>query len=284
LLREYYRLTKPGIIYGNMLTATAGFLLASKTHVHLGNLILFVLGLSLVIAAACVFNNYIDRGIDKRMKRTEKRALVTGAISGPRALTFASILGVAGFALLITYTNWLTVLLGAVALLDYVVLYGISKRRSVHSTLVGSISGSAPIVAGYVAVTGRIDAAAVILFLMLTCWQMPHFYAIAIYRAKDYKSAGLPVLPVERGNAAAKRQMVAYIIAFVLACLSLSVWNYTGYTYTVILGLVSLNWLRIALKGFRTDDDAVWARQVFRYSLIVIMVLSFMVAVGGLLV
>jgi protoheme IX farnesyltransferase len=284
LLREYYQLTKPGIIYGNALTAAAGFLLASRTHINLWLFIALLGGMSLVIASACVYNNYIDRGIDKHMARTSKRALVTGAISGRSALVYATLLGVVGFTVLTLYTNRLTVVVGAVALNDYVVLYGISKRRSVHSTLVGSVAGSAPIVAGYVSVTGNIDAAAVILFLILTFWQMPHFYAIAMYRAKDYKAAGLPVLPLERGNPAAKRQMVLYIIAFVLAVLALTIWGYTGYIYTIVMGLVGLYWLWLALQGFRATDDAVWARKVFLFSLIVIMSLSIMVSIGGLIV
>src|SRR6266581_790040 len=96
-VKTYYRLTKPGIIYGNVLTATAGFLLASKGHVDFWRLVATIAGISLVIASACVFNNYIDRGIDKKMARTKKRALVRGIISPQTALIYAVALGLMGF-------------------------------------------------------------------------------------------------------------------------------------------------------------------------------------------
>src|ERR1700760_2262680 len=108
-VRTYYYLTKPGIIYGNVLNATSGFLLAAillKT-LPLGLYVATIAGTSLVIAAGCVCNNYIDRGIDKRMARTKKRALVTGKVSARGAILYAALLGVIGFALLAVYTNWL---------------------------------------------------------------------------------------------------------------------------------------------------------------------------------
>jgi len=109
VLKAYYQLTKPGIIYGNILTATAGFLFATKLrHIHIGLLLATLIGTALVIAAACVFNNYIDRGIDKKMARTKKRALVQGAIPARNALVYATVLVLAGFGVLIAKTNWLT--------------------------------------------------------------------------------------------------------------------------------------------------------------------------------
>jgi protoheme IX farnesyltransferase len=280
-LKTYYRLTKPGIIYGNLVAAAAGFLLASKGQINFGLLIATLAGTSLVIASACVFNNYIDRGIDVNMARTKKRALVTKLIPGRNALIYATVLGVLGFVDLWLYTNWRTVLIGAVAFLVYVVLYAIGKRRTVHGTIVGSIAGSAPPVAGYVAVTNHFDAAAGLLFLIMTFWQMPHFYAIAIYRFKDYKAAGLPVLPVKRGLPAAKIQIVLYIVAFIAAVAMLSVLGYTGYSYLVVVGIAGLAWLRLALKGFGAQDNEAWARRLFLFSLLVILVFSFMLAVDN---
>ena len=145
------------------------------------------------------------------MGRAKQRSLVRGSVSVRSAVWFAVVLGVIGVAVLAIYVNWLVVLLGLVAYFDYVVVYGALKRRSVYGALAGSISGSLSIVGGYVAVTGRIDTAAVILFLILTFWQMPHFYAISIYRLSDYKSADIPVLPAKRGIMAAKREMIAIL-------------------------------------------------------------------------
>lgn len=283
MLKRYYQLTKPGIIYGNLLNTAAGFLLASKWHFGFRLLVAALGGTALVIASACVFNNYIDRGIDAKMTRTKKRALVSGAVSAQNALTYAVMLGALGFTVLIIYTNALTVYLGLLAMFTYIVLYGISKRRSVHGTVVGSIAGALPPVAGYTAVTNRLDSGAILLFLILVCWQMPHFYAIAMYRFKDYKAAGLPVLPVKHGMRAAKLQIVLYILAFIVATTALSVSGYTGYTFAIVMGGAGAYWLSKGLKGFRTPDDAKWARGMFGISLLVIMTLAFMLSVGPIL-
>ncbi len=230
-----------------------------------------MVGMSLVIASGCVFNNYIDRSIDAKMKRTMYRATVTGKISGSQALIFATILGILGFVALALGTNWLTVLVGAVGLVDYVIIYGFVKRKSVHSTLVGSISGAVPPVAGYVAVTNNFDMAAVLLFLIMAVWQMPHFYAIAINRRKDYAAAHLPVLPVKEGIVATKRQIFIYILLFVVTSSLLTVKGYTGVVYLTLMLALGLVWLKKASDGFKTTDDSRWARQVFRFSLIVLL-------------
>lgn len=282
-IRTYYRLTKPGIIYGNLLTSIAGFLLASKWRVDVRLFLAANAGVALIIAAACVINNYIDRDIDRRMARTKRRALVTGEVSSRSALLFASVLAIIGFVLLIAYVNVLTTSIGFVAFVDYVVLYGIGKRKSIHGTLIGSISGAAPIVAGYTAVTDRLDGGAWLLFLMLVLWQMPHFYAIAMYRFEDYKRAELPVWPVKRGFASTKIQIVAYIVAFTIASSLLSVFGYAGFIYRVCMLVLGAAWLWLAVRGFRSKDDAKWARQMFLVSLIVILGLSLAVAVGSVL-
>jgi len=214
------------------------------------------------------------------MERTKKRALVQHTIPVKSALTYASVLGIAGYGLLVMYTNWLTVLVGSIGFMVYVFLYTYGKRKTVYSTLIGSVSGSAPPVAGYVAVTGSFDGAALLLFLILTFWQMPHFYAIAIYRLKDYKAAGLPVLPVVKGIKATKIQIISYIVAFTVAVIMLSVLGYTGWTYLAVVGAVSLAWLRIAYKGLAANNSEKWAREVFKFSLIVTLVFSFMLSVN----
>src|SRR5262249_12676731 len=160
-----------------------------------------------------------------------------------------------GAAVLVLLTNAVVVYVGAIGFLSYVVAYAIGKRRSVHGTLVGSISGSVPLVVGYVAASGRFDLGAALLFVILACWQMPHFYAIAIYRAKDYKAAGLPVLPVKRSVQEAKIQIVCYIVAYALAASALTISGYTGYSYLVVILGFTLAWLRLALMGFKAKDS-----------------------------
>lgn len=282
-VKTYYTLTKPGIIYGNVITAAAGFLLAAKGHVDFRLLLATLAGTSLVIASACVFNNYLDRGLDAKMARTKRRALVKGTVSGPAALTYAAALGLTGFLILGFRVNLLVVTIGLIAFIDYVVLYGVSKRRSVHGTLVGSIAGAAPIVSGYCAVTNRFDGGAFILFMILVLWQMPHFYAIATHRFDDYRMAGLPVLPIKHGMKNTKLQILLYISAFIVANIMLSAFGYTGYTYLIIMILLGLAWLRKGAQGLRANDDKLWAHQMFLFSLLIILSLSVILAASSLL-
>jgi protoheme IX farnesyltransferase len=283
MLRECYLLTKPGIIYGNALTAIAGLLLASRWHISAGLFLATVAGTCLVIASACVINNYLDRGIDKKMVRTKQRALVTGELSGTFAIIYGLLLGGLGFTLLALFTNKLVVLIGAVAYVDYIVLYGVSKRASMHGTLVGSIAGAAPPVAGYCAVTGHFNGGALIIFLIMVCWQMVHFYAIAIRRSADYKAAGIPVLPLVKGVHATKVQMISYTAAFVAAVTALTLFGYAGYIFLITIGGAGCIWLYKGLTSFQVKDNVKWAGGMFGYSLVVLLVFSAALATGSIL-
>jgi protoheme IX farnesyltransferase len=265
------------------MTATAGFLLAARGSVHWITLGCLLLGMALVIGSSCVFNNYIDRDIDKKMTRTKHRALVEGTISPRNALLFASSIGIAGFAILVFGTNAVTVAMGLLGAVFYIVVYGIGKRKTVHGTLIGSISGATPPVAGYTAVTGRIDSAAIILFFILILWQMPHFFAIASYRRKEYAAAGLPVLPVKRDIASAQLQSLIYIGVLTLVLPLLTVLGYTGISYLVIVLLVSFYWLYFGISKYRKLTGEAWARQMFHVSLIVLSVWSVTVSVDHFL-
>lgn len=281
ILRTYYRLTKPGIIYGNLMFAAAGFLLAADGHIKTGLLLAALGGQALVIAAACVFNNIIDRDVDSRMARTKKRAMVQKTIPIPAALVYGMILGLMGFGLLALFTNWLTVLVVLTGFIVYVFIYAAAKRWNEQGTLIGSIAGSVPPVGGYVAVTDRLDGGALLLFLVLTFWQMPHFYAIATYSLKDYRAAKLPVLTVKRGIRAAKLQAVLYIIGFIIVSSLLTIYNYTGFIYLAVMLALGLAWLRLALMGFWTTDDNKWGKQVFLFSLLITVVFSALLAVNA---
>lgn len=280
-IREYYRLTKPGIVYGNDLSAIAGFFLASKKHIDIGLFVAMLIGVSLVIASACVFNNFLDYKIDQKMARTKKRALVQGTISRQTAFIYGLVLGLIGLGLLLIFANWLTAAIALAGMFFYVVVYGWGKRATVHGTLIGSISGATPPVIGYAAVTNHLDWAALLLFLILTAWQMPHFYAIAIFRSKDYAAAHIPVLPVKKGLQQTKIQIIAYVLAFILASIVLSPLGYTGYTYFIVMALVGLYWLRIGAKAFGKIDDNAWARKMFGLSLVTLLVLSVMLSINA---
>ncbi len=283
MIKTYYRLTKPGIIYGNAITAIGGFFLASRGTFDPVLFLAMLIGISLVMASACVFNNYIDRDIDKLMSRTKNRAIVSGEISERSALIFATVLGLIGFSTLLILTNNVATYVALLGFIVYVILYGIGKRRTVHGTVIGSVSGAVPPVVGYTAVTGAIDAAAGLLFFILVLWQMPHFYAIAMYRIKDYAAASIPVLPIKKGFLHTKIQMVVYVILFVLATLCLTLLGYTGYTYAVVMTVLGIIWLKLSFEGFDAPNESVWARRFFKFSLIVLLTFSILVSLDTFL-
>lgn len=267
---NYYLVTKPGIIMGNLITVAAGFLLASKGVIDLWLFFATLLGLALIIASACVFNNYIDRQIDKKMERTKNRALAAGLISHKKAILFAISLFIIGNLVLFTYTNASASLVADVGFFIYVTLYSIWKHHTIYGTAIGSIAGATPPVVGYLAVNNLFDSGALILFSILICWQMPHFFSIAMYRLDDYTRASIPVLPVMRGVYKTKWRMLIYIIAFILTTTLLTLFNYTGYAYLAIATLLGIAWLSLCLKGFKSNNDQLWAKQMFRLSLVII--------------
>jgi protoheme IX farnesyltransferase len=283
LLKQFVELTKPERTLANVITALAGFLLACRWHIPFLLLAATLVGTSLVVASACVLNNYIDRELDTKMPRTKKRVLAVRAMSPRSVLVYAVVLGVIGFAVLWLYVSMLVVILGAIAYFDYIVLYGYSKRHSVHSTLIGTVSGAMPIMAGYCAVTGTIDMAAVLLFFSMVFWQMPHFYAIAIFRMKDYAAGGIPVLPLKKGVYRTKVQMLCYMLAFIFSALLLRRNGYVGTIYTVVIAAVGVLWMWRGVRGFNVDNDVAWARHMFFYSLKALMIFSVMVAIGSIL-
>lgn len=274
---NYYLLTKPGIIFGNLITVAAGFLLASKGHIDLKLFFATVIGLTFLIASACVFNNYIDRPIDKKMERTKNRPLVTGLISGQHALIFGMILGIIGNVVLLLYTNLLTVTVAGVGFFVYVIIYSLWKRHTIYGTAIGSIAGAVPPVVGYCAVSNHFDLGALILFSMLVLWQMPHFFSIALYHFDDYAAAEIPVLPIKKGALRTKIHMVLYIIGFIFTAIMLTFFDYTGYVYLTVTVIIGLAWLGLCLKGFKSSNDQIWGRRMFHLSLLLITVISFII-------
>ncbi|HDU8624415.1 protoheme IX farnesyltransferase [Morganella morganii subsp. morganii] len=280
MMKQYLQVTKPGIIFGNLISVVGGFLLASKGDIDYSLFIATLLGVSLVVASGCVFNNYIDRDIDSVMERTKNRPLVRGLIDPKISLVYASVLGIAGMALLLVAANVVAMLIAVVGFVVYVGVYSLyMKRKSVYGTLVGSLSGAAPPVIGYCAVTGQFDTGALILLLIFSLWQMPHSYAIAIFRFKDYQAANIPVLPVIKGISVAKNHIILYIIAFMFATLMLAISGYAGYKYLIVAAAVSVWWLGMALSGYKTTNDRVWARKLFVFSIVAITSLSVMMSV-----
>ncbi|AQS40704.1 protoheme IX farnesyltransferase [Shewanella psychrophila] len=285
-LQAYVQVTKPGIIMGNLISVAGGFLLAAKGNVDLTLMFTTMIGLSLVVASGCSINNCIDRDIDAKMKRTRNRVTVTGELSVRAVMIYGISLGIIGFSLLGIFTNSLAVLFAAIGYLVYVGVYSLyMKRHSVYGTLVGSFSGAVPPVVGYCAVRGEMDAGAAILLLMFSLWQMPHSYAIAIFRFNDYAAANIPVLPVAEGITKAKLHIVLYIAVFALVSALLPLAGYTGIAFMAVTCATSLWWLAMALRGYRHGINLQsWARQVFGFSIVTITALSVTMALDFQLV
>ncbi|MEM9243316.1 MAG: heme o synthase [Pseudomonadota bacterium] len=274
-------ITKPGIIFGNIITVCGGYFLGSQDGFALFPLIIVVIGMSLVMASGCVMNNIIDSDIDRLMERTKNRALATGLVSRKTALVFGVLLGLIGIGLLYIWTNLLSTLIALVAWLVYVISYSLyMKRKSVYGTIIGGIAGAAPPVIGYCAAANRFDMGAVAVFFILFLWQIPHSYAIAVYRLKDYTAAAIPVLPVKKGIYYTKITMLVYIVVFTIAAIMPTVLGYSGTAYFIVALVAGLCWLYLGIQGLMTDDNRRWARKMFIYSIFNITLLCVMMAVG----
>lgn len=283
-LKAYYQLLKPGVMYGNVLTGAAGFLLAAAGDVDWWLFAVTIVGMTLVVGSACALNNYLDRDIDSKMTRTLKRPSVTGEVPGWSIVLYAAVLGIGGTAMLALWTNWLVVAIGIIGWVTYVWLYGAwSKRQSIHGTLVGSISGAMPIAGGYAAVSGQVDMGLIVSFLIVFFWQFPEFYSIAIYRRKEYAAAKVPVMSVVKGNHSSIVQIFVYTILYVLSTLSLTLLGLTGWLYFAVMLGFGVHWIYLGYQGLSVQRPEAWARRMFRYAMINILVLCVMLPLGPLL-
>lgn len=282
---DYWSLTKWGLVFGNVITVLAGYALgAGGGPIDVGRFLAAAAGSCLVMMSGCVFNNYIDRDIDGFMARTKNRPLVGKRISASGALVFGAILGLAGFLTLASFTNIFAVGAAVVGFFFYVFMYSLWwKRRSVHGTLIGAVSGATPPVIGYAAAAGRIDLAAILLFFIMIAWQMPHFFAIAIQREDDYAAAHVPVMPVRRGVQRTKASMLIYIAGFTILVAALAVVARAPYLYGAsVLGAA---WFVFGWAGFRIADkekSRAWARRMFLASLFVMIALFATIGIGAM--
>lgn len=279
--KTYYRLSKPGIIYGNALPLVAGYMLAFQQFSFV-RLVAALVGQSLVIAGACVFNNVLDRNIDKRMERTKRRATVTGEIPVMTALIFAACLSIIGLVTLLLGTNVLTTLIGLAGLLLYVLAYGWGKRHTTLGTAIGAIPGALPPVAGYTAATGSLDATAGWLFLVLAFWQMPHFYAIGMFRSKEYAAAGVKILPLVRSSLVMRRRITLYMLLFMAASVALGYTAHLGVLYYLVAAGIGLYWIYWGV-AHRQAEITKWARKMFGLSLIALLGICTAIAAGRFL-
>ena len=234
-----------------------------------------MVGVALVIASGCVVNNIFDRDIDFKMARTRNREMVQGKISIDAAFVYALVLLLTGTATLYLKVNPLSTVVVLLGYVFYVFFYTMwYKRTSVYGTAVGSISGAVPPLVGYLAVTNYIGIEAILLFTLFCLWQMPHSYAIAMFRLQDYREAGIPVLPVKSGIMKAQKHMKAYVVAFSVVAMALFLFGQAEYEFLAVAALVCLYWLRVTFRPVNYDNYEFWSKAVFKASLIVVMGIS----------
>lgn len=270
----FVRLSKPGIIMGNCITAAAGFALGSKGHFQMLLFLCMLAGLICIIASASALNNYIDRFADAKMARTQRRPLPAALMTPRSALYFAMSAFALGACILLITTPFLSALCALLGFAIYVFFYSFMKYSSAYSVHLGSIAGAMPPLIGYFAVSPHLGMPSFLLFATLALWQIPHFFAIALYRQEEYAAAVIPIFPLKKGLQATKKQMLFFTVAFFAAALSLFFFHYTGYLYLSVVMLAGGAWLILCCQGFSRSDSAVWAREMFFLSLIVITALS----------
>jgi protoheme IX farnesyltransferase len=213
-------LTKPRVVALIVFTAIVGTLLSTPGLPPLYALVWGNLGIALASASAAAINHVLDRRIDAQMSRTRGRPLPTGGLNERQALTFAAVLGFVSMAILGLLVNPLTAVLTFASLIGYAIIYTAwLKRATSQNIVIGGAAGAAPPVLGWTAVTGHVDADALLLFLIIFAWTPPHFWALAIARRDEYARAGIPMLPVTHGVAHTRLQVLLYTVLLVLVTL-----------------------------------------------------------------
>jgi protoheme IX farnesyltransferase len=276
--RSYASLIKPGIIGGNLVTAIAGFALGAPTPFPWLTALVSLSGLACVIGSGCTFNNYFDRHADAKMARTRHRPLAARTLSCSAALLYGTALGLLGLALLLT-TSFLAALLAFTGFVSYVLIYGYAKYKTPYATLIGSIPGAIPPIVGYAAAAQHLDCAALLLFLIVFFWQMPHFYAIALLRKSDYKAAAIPVWPLAKGIPSTLRHMALFTALFAGTSTLPFFYGYTGPLYLATALAVSGYWLLPTLQGLRSATPLAAVRRSFHASLLTIFLLSLAIVI-----
>lgn len=268
--RDYIEITKPGINKSNLIATFAGYFVAAEImELNFLKLLLTLLGTALTIAGSCTLNNFIDRDIDPLMERTKRRPVAEGRIKPAVALWYGLTLAFSGLVVLAAGVNYLACVVAFAGLFVYVVIYSMwLKRSSTLNTVVGGISGAVSPVVGWVAVTSSIDLNAWALFLVLFMWQPPHFFALAMRRSEDYRTAGIPMLPVVKGFYETKKQTLFFTTLLLLSSLILFYTGALGLFYLTIALVLGGIYIILSIRGFFVKDDRQWANQMFFYSLI----------------
>lgn len=266
--RDYLELTKPKVVALITFTAMVGMFLATPGMVPWDVLLGGSAGIALVAGAAAAINHVVDRRIDGLMLRTRQRPLPTGQLYGAQALAFAGGLCALGMAVLLACTNPLTAALTFASLIGYAVIYTMFlKRATPQNIVIGGAAGAAPPLLGWTAVTGTVEAGALLLFLLIFVWTPPHFWALAIHRHQDYARAEIPMLPVTHGLAFTRLQILLYTIILFIVSLLPFLTGMSGVLYLAGAVGLGLRFLWLAGRLYARADDRL-AMPVFGYSIV----------------
>jgi len=265
-VRAYFALTKPRVIELLLVTTAPAMILAAGEMPSIALIAEVLLGGALAAGGANTLNCWIERDRDQVMRRTHGRPLPMGQIKPIRALVFGIVLEVAAFFWLWLTVNLLSAALAVSAMLFYVFVYTIwLKPRSAQNIVIGGAAGAVPVLVGWAAVTGTLAAPAWVLFAMIFCWTPPHFWALSLRYRDDYAAAGIPMLPVVKGAAAAAHQIVVYSVIVVAVTLSLLFFESMGVVYVVSAIVLGALFVWQATKLLR-DASPQRAMKLFMFS------------------
>ena len=264
---QYYALTKPREVQLIVFCAVIGMLLAQPGLPDWRVAGAATVGIWLVAAAAAAFNCLVEQQIDSRMARTAWRPSAKGELANSHTLAFSALLCGAGSALLYWWVNPLTMWLTFATFIGYAVVYTVVlKPLTPQNIVIGGASGAMPPVLGFAAITGEVGHEALILCLIIFLWTPPHFWALALYRAEDYRKAGLPMLPITHGPEFTRLQVLLYTIVLFAATLLPFVFRMSGAIYLAAALVLGTLFILYAWQLLRDYSDAL-ARQTFRFSI-----------------
>lgn len=272
-IKDYFMLMKPRVMSLVVFTAVSGMLLAPG-NIH--PLIAFVAVLCITIGAgsAAAINMWYDRDIDAIMKRTQKRPIVTGAVKADEALAFGAITGIIAVIMMAVSVNIISAILLAFTILYYVYIYTIwLKRTSVQNVVIGGVSGALPPIIGWTSVTGNISWQAFSLFAIIFIWTPPHSWALALYRADDYKNCNIPMMPVIKGILYTKKQIMLYSILMFFISLAPYFLNISTYLYLITAIISGLIFLYYAVNLFTDTEQNQVAKKLFWYSILYLFII-----------
>ena len=267
LIKSYYLLCKPNVVYMMLICALVGMLLAEDTVSSIPTILIALLGIALCSGSAAAINQVIDRKADAAMTRTDQRPLPQGELSAFHASCFALVIGILGAIILFVFINTLTMILTLASLVGYAFIYTVYlKRATPQNIVIGGLAGAAPPLLGWASISNTIDPHALLLVLIIFVWTPPHFWALAIYRKDEYAKESIPMLPVTHGVAFTKLQIVLYtIILFIVSILPYIVLM-SGGIYLVSAVILSSIFLYYSIKLYFSDDDAI-AMKTFNFSI-----------------